>query len=49
MGADPRPPAGEPCPTCGGAAPAGGDAPLTHCEWCGAEYPIPGEAQGEPA
>jgi hypothetical protein len=21
----------------------GVDEPITHCEWCGAEYPIPGQ------
>jgi hypothetical protein len=37
------------CPSCGetpsGTAPAGAqlEEPLTHCEWCGAEYPQPGE------
>jgi hypothetical protein len=31
------------CPTCGEPSPSGSaDAP-THCEWCGAEYPLPGE------
>jgi hypothetical protein len=33
------------CPSCGepGTGNTGGaDAP-THCEWCGAEYPVPGE------
>jgi hypothetical protein len=36
------------CPTCDKPpATAGpevvGDEPLTHCEWCGAEYPEPAE------
>ena len=36
------------CTECGAAAPAPGPAdaaaePLTHCEWCGAEYPVPGQ------
>ena len=36
-----------PCPACGADRPAGAppgaedDEPITHCEWCGAEYPIP--------
>lgn len=33
------------CPSCGEASTGslgGADAP-THCEWCGAEYPVPGE------
>jgi len=34
------------CVQCGAAAPpaqptAEDDGPITHCEWCGAEYPIP--------
>lgn len=35
----------EKCPECGAARPADQaeveSEPLTHCEWCGAEYPIP--------
>ena len=33
------------CPNCGEpstGSTVGADAP-THCEWCGAEYPLPGE------
>jgi hypothetical protein len=34
------------CTECGAVAPAAGQAPeaaepVTHCEWCGAEYPVP--------
>ncbi len=34
------------CVQCGAAAPAPPtgaepDEPVTHCEWCGAEYPVP--------
>jgi hypothetical protein len=31
------------CTECGAAAPAAPPAaePVTHCEWCGAEYPVP--------
>ena len=25
------------------ASPAGAAEPITHCEWCGAEYPVPSE------
>lgn len=25
------------------AAPPEAAEPLTHCEWCGAEYPVPGD------
>lgn len=37
------------CPVCDATpAPAGAEVvhaePLTHCEWCGAEYPQPDEA-----
>jgi len=32
--ADADPPEREP-------GPAAGDDPPTHCEWCGAEYPVP--------
>lgn len=40
------------CASCGAerapGAPPGGedDEPITHCEWCGAEYPVP---EGAPA
>ena len=30
------------CPECGREPALGADEPLTHVEWCGAEYPIPG-------
>lgn len=32
------------CAECGGTIappPAAEAEPLTHCEWCGAEYPVP--------
>jgi hypothetical protein len=32
------------CPRCGCERDLGAPEPITHCEWCGAEYPIPGEA-----
>jgi hypothetical protein len=31
------------CPECGREPDLGVDEPVTHCEWCGAEYPIPGQ------
>ncbi len=33
----------EPCAACGEvpAPPAGEAEPITHCEFCGAEYPVP--------
>ncbi|WP_217915741.1 hypothetical protein [Miltoncostaea marina] len=42
------------CAACGAvAAPAPEAAePITHCEWCGAEYPVPADApagQGDDA
>lgn len=36
-------PTSPPCPECGREPDPGADQPLTHCEWCGAEYPIPGQ------
>jgi hypothetical protein len=38
------------CAACGeAAAPAPGAETITHCEWCGAEYPVPAdEAAGGP-
>jgi hypothetical protein len=53
---DPRPPSQtHRCPSCGteraAGDPPGGedDEPITHCEWCGAEYPVPehDQAPGE--
>jgi uncharacterized protein (DUF983 family) len=39
-----RPAGTVPCPACGeSAADAEASEPVTHCEWCGAEYPVPGE------
>jgi uncharacterized protein (DUF983 family) len=38
-----RAPAGR-CPECGGEREL--TKPVTHCEWCGAEYPVPGEEPG---
>lgn len=39
------PPNAEACPECGADRPAadasGDDLTPTHCEWCGAEYPVP--------
>jgi hypothetical protein len=32
---------GVPCPQCRREGLLGDDQPTTHCEWCGAEYPIP--------
>lgn len=37
------------CGACGAApkepeAPEAASEPLTHCEWCGAEYPVPSES-----
>ena len=32
------------CPACD--AEAAGAEPETHCEWCGAEYPLPASAEG---
>ena len=33
------------CPSCGEPPSATGETPtaepVTHCEWCGAEYPVP--------
>jgi primosomal protein N' len=31
------------CPQCEREPDLGADEPVTHCEWCGAEYPIPGQ------
>lgn len=31
------------CPECGREPDLGVDEPVTHCEWCGAEYPVPGQ------
>lgn len=42
------------CPSCGserdqGAPPGGqGAEPITHCEWCGVEYPLPDPQQSAP-
>ena len=39
------------CAECGGGRPLAGaadDQQVTHCEWCGAEYPIPHQ-EGPPA
>jgi hypothetical protein len=40
------------CPSCGGrpgASPgAQKEEPITHCEWCGAEYPVPESGPGAP-
>ena len=37
------------CGACGAAqkepeVPEAASEPLTHCEWCGAEYPVPSES-----
>jgi hypothetical protein len=32
-----------PCPACGGERVSVNEEPITHCEWCGAEYPVPGQ------
>jgi hypothetical protein len=41
------------CPSCGAERPqapsAPEDTPVTHCEWCGAEYPLPGDEPGADA
>jgi hypothetical protein len=36
------------CPVCDAepSAEAAGAEPETHCEWCGAEYPLPGTTDG---
>ena len=42
-----RVPQNPPCPECGAERVAGdtvggtGEAVVTYCEWCGAEYPVP--------
>jgi hypothetical protein len=35
------------CPTCGTPPSKAAETaePVTHCEWCGAEYPVPEEDQ----
>lgn len=35
------------CPVCDAepSAETAGDEPETHCEWCGAEYPLPGGSE----
>jgi uncharacterized protein (DUF983 family) len=38
-----RAPAGR-CPQCGEEREL--TEPVTHCEWCGAEYPVPDEKPG---
>jgi DNA-directed RNA polymerase subunit RPC12/RpoP len=34
---------GPKCSECGREPDLGVDEPVTHCEWCGAEYPILGQ------
>ena len=38
-----KPSQSKPCAQCGqeAATTADTDAPITHCEWCGVEYPAP--------
>lgn len=32
------------CPACGTAPAGDANEAITHCEWCGAEYPVPDDA-----
>lgn len=47
------PPSPATCPECGKDAASledsGTDQTPTHCEWCGAEYPVPSPPRPDPA
>ena len=43
MTEQPEPTATARCAQCEREPDPGADEPITHCEWCGAEYPIPGQ------
>lgn len=47
MSTEQQQPAPQACATCG-KPPSDVDEAVTHCEWCGAEYPDP-QGEGNPA